>query len=112
MRRARRLVSYLLTGIALSAVLYVIVNSIFDRELARFESGVWFAIAAVCFGGQALINYWAGDRFWIPFGDHMLRSPEGDLQHPGRWVGGVIAFLYVFFGLVALLAFLSVKLTS
>ena len=83
-----------------------------DRELARFESGVWFAIAAVCLGGQALINYCAGERFWIPFGYYVWRSPEGEPLHPDRWFGGVVAFLYVFLGLVALLALYSVKLTS
>jgi len=111
--RDRKLVlAYAFALLAIGSILFYVVGNLIGLEFSRIEGGVVFAIAYISFGAQAMLNYLAGNKIWLPFGYHLIDAPEGEMEDGKRWPIALFSFRYVFFGFVALLALFSVTLTS
>ncbi|MEQ9395708.1 hypothetical protein [Haliea sp.] len=104
-------IGYGFTALAVIAFIYYIVSGLSGRDISRLEGGVIFTVIYISFGIQALLNYLAGNKVWLPFGNTLIDAPAGETEDSNRWPIAVVAFVYIFLGFVALLAFLSVKLT-
>ena len=111
-RDRKVILGYAFAVLAVGSIVFYVVGNLIGLEFSRIEGGVIFAIAYMSFDAQAMINYLAGKKVWLPFGYHLIDAPKGKMEDDKRWPIAIFSFLYIFLGLVALLALFSVTLTS
>ncbi|MEQ8836760.1 MAG: hypothetical protein RID07_08150, partial [Lacipirellulaceae bacterium] len=92
-RDRKILLGYAFTALAIGVVLFYVAGSLIGLEYTRIEGGAIFAIAYISFGAQAMLNYLAGNKVWLPFGDHLIDAPEEKIEDGKRWPIAIFSFM-------------------